>query len=133
MPYIALVAVGKLPHINVYGNDYDTVDGTGVRDYIHVMDLASGHLSALAFINKSKGFHIFNLGSGRGSSVLEMIKMFEKVSGKSIPYKVSSRRAGDVSISYTNPDKARVELGWTSALTLEDMCVSAWNFQRNYI
>lgn len=131
MPYLAEVAGGILPHINVYGNDYDTPDGTGIRDYIHVMDLARAHLSALCFSDEQTGFHIFNLGTGKGYSVLEMIKTFEKVSGIPLPFKVVQRRAGDVSSCYAGIDKASMLMGWNSTFALEDMCASLWNFKKS--
>jgi UDP-glucose 4-epimerase len=131
MPYIAQVALGKLLHLNVYGNDYNTPDGTGVRDYIHVMDLAEGHLAALSFIEQKSGLNIFNLGTGKGSSVLEMVKAFQEVSGKSIPLKVTARRTGDVVTCYAKVDKAKADLSWIAARTLQEMCASTWNFQKN--
>jgi UDP-glucose 4-epimerase len=129
MPYIAQVALGKLPHLNVYGNDYDTPDGSGVRDYIHVMDLAEGHLAALSFIEQKSGLNIFNLGTGKGSSVLDMVKAFEEVSSKSIPLKVTARRTGDVATCYAKVDKANVNLSWKATRTLQDMCSSTWASQ----
>ncbi len=131
MPYIARVAAGKLPYLNVYGNDYATSDGTGVRDYIHVMDLAQGHLDALNFLNKKTGLHVFNLGTGNGVSVLQMVKAFESASGKSIPFQINDRRAGDVAICYAKADKAAVDLNWKATRTLHDMCTTTWNFQKN--
>jgi UDP-glucose 4-epimerase len=131
MPYIAGVASGKLPHLNVYGNDYDTPDGTGVRDYIHVMDLAEGHLAALNFIKQQSGLHAINLGTGKGSSVLEMVNTFEQVSGESIAMKVTKRRPGDVAACYAKVDKASLDLGWKATRTIKDMCTSTWNFQKN--
>jgi len=131
MPYIARVASGELPHLNVYGDDYATPDGTGVRDYIHVMDLAQGHAAALQFLKQKTGFHLFNLGTGKGSSVLEMVKAFEQASGKSIPYQISARRAGDVDTCYAKVDKAATDLGWKATQTLQDMCASTWDFQKN--
>lgn len=131
MPYIAQVALGKLPYLNVYGNDYDTPDGTGVRDYIHVMDLAEGHLAALNFIQQKSGLNIFNLGTGKGSSVLDMAKAFEEVSGKSIPLKVTARRNGDVATCYAKVDRASINLSWNATRTLQKMCASTWNFQKN--
>lgn len=131
MPYIAQVALGKLPHLNVYGDNYDTVDGTGVRDYIHVMDLAEGHLAAMNFLNKKIGFHVFNLGTGKGSSVLEMVKGFENVSGKTVPLKITTRRAGDVATCYANVDKSTADLSWRATRTMEDMCASTWKSQKN--
>jgi UDP-glucose 4-epimerase len=131
MPYIAQVALGKLPNLDVYGNDYETSDGTGVRDYIHVMDLAEGHLAALSFLKRELGLHVFNLGTGKGSSVFEMVKAFEDVSGKSIPLKVIARRAGDVATCYAKVDRARHYLGWSATRTLQEMCASTWNFQKS--
>ena len=131
MPYIAQVASGKLAYLNVYGNDYDTPDGTGVRDYIHVMDLAEGHLAALNFIEQQSGLHVFNLGTGKGSSVLEMVKAFEEVSGKSIPLKVTTRRVGDVATCYAEVDRASLDLSWNATRTLQEMCASTWNFQKD--
>jgi UDP-glucose 4-epimerase len=131
MPYIAQVALGKLPHLNVYGNNYDTPDGTGVRDYIHVMDLAEGHLAALNFIEQQSGLHVFNLGTSKASSVLEMVKAFEEVSCGPIPLKVMARRMGDVATCYAKVDKASYDLGWKATRTLQEMCASTWNFQKN--
>lgn len=130
MPYITRVASGSLPYLNVYGNDYATADGTGVRDYIHVMDLAQGHTSALYYLKHQAGFHLFNLGTGKGCSVLEMIKAFEQVSGKSIPYQITARRAGDVATCYAKADKAAIDMGWKATQTLQEMCASTWNFQK---
>ena len=130
MPFIAQVASGKLPYLNVYGNDYDTPDGTGVRDYIHIMDLAEGHLAALSFIQQQSGLHVFNLGTGKGSSVLEMVKSFEEVTGKSIPLKVTARRSGDVATCYAKVDKANINLSWKATRTLQEMCASTWNSQK---
>jgi len=131
MPYIARVASGELPHLNVYGDDYATSDGTGVRDYIHVMDLAQGHAAALQFLKQKTGFHLFNLGTGKGRSVLEMVKAFEQTSGKSIPYQISARRAGDVDTCYAKVDKAATDLDWKATQTVQDMCASTWGFQKN--
>lgn len=131
MPYIAQVAMGKLQNLNVYGNDYDTLDGTGVRDYIHVMDLAEGHLAALSFIKHKSGLSKFNLGTGKGSSVIEMVKIFEGVSGKPIPLKISNRRAGDVDTCYAKVERAKHDLNWSATRTLQEMCASTWNFQKN--
>ena len=131
MPYIAMVASGKLPHLNVYGNDYDTPDGTGVRDYIHVMDLAEGHLAAMSFIEQQSGLHVYNLGTGKSSSVLDMVKAFEEVSGKSIPLKVTTRRTGDVATCYAKVDKSSADLSWKATRTLQEMCSSTWNFQKS--
>jgi UDP-glucose 4-epimerase len=131
MPYIAQVASGKLPKLNVFGDDYDTSDGTGVRDYIHVMDLAEGHNAALGFLEQESGWHAINLGTGTGYSVLEMVKAFEAASKQAVPYHVTVRRAGDIASCYAKADKARQELGWQAKRTLEDMCASTWQFQSN--
>ncbi len=132
MPCIAQVASGKLRHLNIYGNDYLTPDGTGVRDYIHVMDLSEGHLAALNFLNNKIGLHKFNLGTGRGNSVIEMIKTFEHVTGNPIPFQINPRRPGDIASCYAKVTKAADDLNWKTSRTLEDMCVSSWNFQKNY-
>ncbi len=130
MPYIARVAAGKLPYLNVFGNDYPTPDGTGVRDYIHVTDLASGHLAALQALSRStQPLHTFNLGTGQGYSVLEMVKAFEAASGKEVPYHIAPRRAGDIASCYAQAAKAATELKWKASRTLDDMCVSTWKFQ----
>ena len=129
MPFIAQVAVGKRQELSVFGNDYDTVDGTGVRDYIHVVDLALGHIKALEKISESKKVHIYNLGSGVGTSVLELIKTFEVENKIQIPYKIVSRRAGDVAICFANADKALNELNWKTTKTIADMCRDTWNWQ----
>ena len=129
MPYITQVADGLSPFLNVYGADYDTPDGTGVRDYIHVMDLAAGHLAALEFLQHQAGNHVFNLGTGRGYSVREVISAFEAASDRTVPYQVASRRTGDVACSYANPAKAQSALGWRAERTLGDMCASAWRYQ----
>ena len=132
MPYIQKVAAGKLEQLSVFGNDYDTKDGTGVRDYIHVVDLAKGHVKALERLNKDKsGMHIYNLGTGTGYSVLDMVKAFEKANGITIPYKIAPRRAGDIAQCYSDPKKAKEELGFVATKTLEDMCKDAWNFEKN--
>lgn len=128
VPYIADVAMGKRDYLRVFGSDYNTKDGTGVRDYIHVVDLAKGHVAALKLYNKP-GAHIYNLGTGEGYSVLEVVKMYEKVSGKSIPYKIVDRRPGDVAVLYCDPSKAKNELGWKAELNLEDMCLDSYNYQ----
>jgi UDP-glucose 4-epimerase len=128
MPYVAQVASGKLACINVFGNDYDTPDGTGVRDYIHVVDLALGHIAAIEQC-QDKGVHIYNLGTGRGYSVLEMIKAFEKACGKELPYKICARRDGDIATCYAAPDKARAELKWEAKFGIEEMCASQWKWQ----
>ena len=131
MPFVAQVAVGKLPQLKVFGNDYDTPDGTGVRDYIHVMDLAEGHLAALKFLIQHPGLHTFNLGTGRGYSVLEMIKAFEAASGKPVPYTVAPRRAGDIASCYASVEFSAQTLNWRATRSLKDMCESSWKFQQN--
>ena len=128
MPFVAQVASGKLSCINVFGNDYDTPDGTGVRDYIHVVDLALGHIAAIEKCNES-GVHIYNLGTGRGYSVLEMIHAFEKACGKELPYKICDRRPGDIAACYAAPDKAKAELDWEAKFGIEEMCASQWKWQ----
>ncbi len=129
MPYIVRVASGELKELSVFGNDYNTKDGTGVRDYIHVVDLAKGHLKALEKLNKEqKGLFIYNLGTGVGYSVLDMVKAFEKATGKEVKYKIAPRRAGDIAICYSDPQKAELELGWKAEKTLEDMCKDSWKF-----
>ncbi len=129
MPYIARVAAGTLKELSVFGNDYDTKDGTGVRDYIHVVDLAKGHLKAIEKLNKEKaGLYIYNLGTGVGYSVLDMVKAFEKATGKKVPYKIAPRREGDIATCYSDPKKAKEELGWEATKTLEDMCKDSWHY-----
>lgn len=133
MPYIQKVAAGKLKELSVFGNDYNTKDGTGVRDYIHVVDLAVGHVKALDRLKKDKkGMHIYNLGTGTGYSVLDMVKAFEKANNITVPYKIVERRAGDIAACYSDPKKAREELGFEAQKTLEDMCRDSWNFERNH-
>jgi len=129
MPYVSQVAVGRFPEVKIFGNDYDTVDGTGVRDYIHICDLASGHSLSLKKINENPGLKIYNLGTGKGYSVLEMIKAFEKASGKTIPYKIVERRNGDLASVYADCALAEKELGWTATKGLDDMCKDLWNWQ----
>ncbi|HFI0578827.1 TPA: UDP-glucose 4-epimerase GalE [Streptococcus suis] len=129
MPFVAQVAVGKRPELSVFGSDYDTVDGTGVRDYIHVIDLALGHIKALEKISTTAGVHTYNLGSGQGTSVLELVQAFEKVNGVPVPYKIVDRRPGDVATCYANADKALAELNWKTEKTIEDMCRDTWNWQ----
>ena len=132
MPYIAKVAVGELPNLNVFGNDYDTPDGTGVRDYIHIIDLAKAHISAVEKLKKEgKGLYIYNLGTGTGYSVLDMVKAFEKANDIKIDYKITARRPGDIATCYADPSKAERELGWKAELGLEDMCRDAFNFVKN--
>lgn len=131
-PYITQVAIGKLEALNVFGDDYDTVDGTGVRDYIHVVDLAKGHVAALKRIEiMPDGAEVYNLGTGEGYSVLQVLKAFEKAVGKEIPYKIAPRRPGDIAICYASTDKARELLGWEAELGIEEMCADAWNWQKN--
>lgn len=127
-PFIAKVAIGELKEIGVFGNDYDTPDGTGVRDYIHVVDLAKGHLSAIEKLTKS-GVYTYNLGTGIGYSVLDVIHAFEKACGHALPYSIKPRRAGDIASCYTSADKAKNELGWEAKLGIDDMCQSLWNWQ----
>ena len=129
VPYIAQVAVGKLEQIHVYGNDYPTPDGTGVRDYIHVVDLARGHIAALQKLETNCGLFVCNLGTGRGYSVLEMIKAYEKACGKPLSYVIDPRRPGDIAACYADPAKAEKELGWKAQYDLEEMCVSSWKWQ----
>ena len=129
MPYIVRVAQGVLKELSVFGNDYDTPDGPGVRDYIHVVDLAKGHIKAIEKLNKeNKGIYIYNLGTGKGYSVLEIIKVFCCETNKEVPYKIVGRRPGDIAICYSNPKKAEEELGFKATKTLEDMCKDSWNF-----
>ncbi|HEY8396266.1 MAG TPA: GDP-mannose 4,6-dehydratase, partial [Bacilli bacterium] len=128
VPYIAKVAVGILPEIKVYGNDYGTPDGTGVRDYIHVVDLALGHIKALEKIEKP-GIRIYNLGTGRGYSVLEMISSFAKACGKILPFRIVERRPGDIGICYADSKKAERELGWKAERGIDEMCASHWKWQ----
>ncbi len=129
MPYISQVAIGRLAELKVYGNDYPTPDGTGVRDYIHVVDLALGHIKALEKMKENPGIEIYNLGTNRGHSVLEVIAAFEKVSGRKIPYRIAARRPGDIAISYADAGKANRELNWSCTRSLEDMCADTWNWQ----
>lgn len=131
LPYVAQVATGKLDHVSVFGNDYDTPDGTGTRDYIHVMDLAQGHLAALEKIDGNPGFHVWNLGTGNPYSVLEVIAAFSKAAGKQVPYEIVARRPGDVASSYADPTKAREELGWEAKRGLDQMCEDAYRWQSN--
>lgn len=129
MPYITQVAIGKLDHLNVFGDDYDTPDGTGVRDYIHVVDLALGHIKAVEKVEGEDGLFIYNLGTGVGYSVLDVVKAFEKVSGKKIPYVIGPRRDGDIATCYSDPSKALKELGWKAERGLEEMCEDSWRWQ----
>ena len=129
MPYIVRVASGQLEQLSVFGNDYDTHDGTGVRDYIHVVDLANGHVKALEKIDKEgQGIFIYNLGTGTGYSVLDMVNAFEKSTGKKVNYRITDRRPGDIAVCYADPKKAKEELGWVAEKNLEDMCKDAWNY-----
>ena len=130
MPYIAQVAVGRLPYLNVFGNDYPTPDGTGIRDYIHVTDLAKGHVKALEHFEA--GVRVYNLGTGRGYSVLDVLHAYESACGRSLPYRIQPRRAGDIAICYCNAEKASRELGWMAEKTLEDMCRDSWHWQKNH-
>ena len=129
LPYVAQVAAGKLEKVNVFGDDYDTPDGTGVRDYIHVVDLAKGHVKAIEGLSKLDGVNIFNLGTGVGYSVLDIIKAFSKAVGKDIPYIIAPRRPGDIAECYSDPTKAEKVLGWKAEKNLDDMCRDAWNWQ----
>jgi len=131
MPYISQVAVGKLAKLSIFGNDYPTPDGTGIRDYIHVVDLAKGHLIALDKLKTNPGLIIYNLGTGQGYSVFEMIAAFEKASGKKIPYEVVGRRSGDIATCYADPTKAQKELGWSAKRNIDDMCADTWRWQSN--
>lgn len=131
MPYIAQVAVGKLDHLNVFGNDYNTKDGTGVRDYIHVVDLAKGHVCALNKFKDDITCEAYNLGTGKGTSVLELVSAFEKANNIKIPYVIAKRREGDIAINYLDPSKAHKELKWETKLTIFDCCKDSWNFQKN--
>ena len=131
MPYITQTAVGKRAELGVFGNDYDTHDGTGVRDYIHVVDLANGHVCALKAIAENKGLSIYNLGTGHGYSVLDVVKAFEKANGLKVPYSIKPRRAGEIATCYCNPAKAKAELGWEARVGIEEMCRDTWNFQKN--
>ena len=129
MPYVVRVAAGILPQLSVFGDDYNTPDGTGVRDYIHVVDLAKGHVLALNKLEKeNNGLFIYNLGTGTGYSVLDMVNAFEKATGKDVPYKIAPRRSGDIATCYADPRKAREELGWEATKTLEEMCRDSWNY-----
>ena len=129
LPYVAQVATGKLEKIHVFGNDYDTPDGTGVRDYIHVVDLAKGHVKAIEGMEKLEGVNVFNLGTGTGYSVLDIIKAFNKACGRELPYVIDPRRPGDIAQCYSDPEKAFKVLGWKAQKTLEDMCNDSWNWQ----
>ncbi len=129
MPYISQTAIGKFEYLRVFGDDYDTHDGTGVRDYIHVVDLAKGHVAAIAYMDEHKGESVFNLGTGTGYSVLDMVHAFENANKLTVPYKIVGRRAGDLPVCYCSPDKSARVLGWTAGLDLEDMCRDSWRWQ----
>jgi len=132
VPYISQVAIGRLDHLSVYGNDYSTPDGTGLRDYIHVMDLAEGHLAALNYLSATQiGWECINLGAGRGYTVLEVIDSFERASNHKVPYKISDRRAGDIAACYALADRAKKILNWEASRTIDDMCLSGWMWQKN--
>ena len=131
MPYITQVAVGKREKLSIFGNDYDTHDGTGVRDYIHVVDLAKGHLKAVEKVMKMTGVEAYNLGTGTGYSVLDMVKNFEKATGQKVPYIITDRRPGDIGECYADPTKAKNELHWVAEKDIEDMCRDAWRWQKN--
>ena len=131
MPYITQVAQGIRPHLNVFGNDYPTPDGTGVRDYIHMVDLAKGHLAALEYSDKHTGCEVFNLGTGHGYSVLDLVKTFERVNGVEIPYEIVERRAGDIAICYADTHKVETVLGWKAEKGIEDMCRDSWRWQQS--
>ncbi len=131
MPYISQVAVGRLKELSVFGDDYNTPDGTGVRDYIHVVDLARGHVKAVEYVLKATGCEAFNLGTGKGTSVLELKNAFEKASGKEVPFKIVARRPGDLATVYALPDKAKEVLGWTAEYDVERMCIDTWRWQEN--
>ncbi len=131
MPYITQTAIGMRKELGIFGNDYDTPDGTGVRDYIHVVDLACGHVAALKAIEKNCGLAIYNLGTGHGYSVLDVVKAFEKANGLKVPYSIKPRRLGDIATCYCDPAKAKSELGWVAQFGIEDMCRDSWNFQKN--
>ena len=130
LPYVTQVAIGKLEKLSVFGSDYPTEDGTGVRDYIHVVDLAKGHLAALDYLKGAVGCHVWNLGTGQGYSVLQIIEAFEKATGVSVPYKLVERRAGDIAECWSNPAKAKDELGWEAGYGLEDMMRHSWKWQK---
>ena len=131
MPYITQVAVGKLPQLGVFGDDYDTPDGTGVRDYIHVVDLAIGHVKALKKIEEKAGLKVYNLGTGTGYSVLDIVKNFEEATGVKIPYVIKDRRAGDIATCYADATKAKEELGWVAERGIKEMCEDSWRWQSN--
>jgi len=131
MPYISQVAVGKLEELSVFGDDYPTPDGTGVRDYIHVVDLATGHLCALEKLEEKPGVVTYNLGTGQGYSVLDMVKSFEKVTGKKVAYRIDPRRSGDIAQCYADPSLAEKELSWKAQRGIDEMCTDTWRWQSN--
>jgi UDP-glucose 4-epimerase len=131
LPYITQVAAGKLKELKIFGNDFPTIDGTGVRDYLHVVDLAVGHIKSLEKLMMTNGVEAYNLGTGRGYSVFEIVRAFEAVTGIKIPYKVIERRKGDIPICYADPLKAKLSLGWTAEKSIEEMCADAWRWQSN--
>ena len=131
MPYITQVAIGRREFLSVFGNDYDTPDGTGVRDYIHVVDLARGHVAAVKFVSDNSGCEVFNLGTGTGYSVLDMVTTFSRVNDVAVPYKITNRRPGDIATCYAAPGKSAEVLGWSAEHTLDDMCRDSWNWQKN--
>ena len=131
MPYITQVAIGRREHLNVFGNDYDTHDGTGVRDYIHVVDLAKGHVAAVKYVNEHPGCEVFNLGTGTGYSVLDMVKSFSSVNNVPVPYVITDRRPGDIGTCYADPAKSASALGWKAEKNLDDMCRDSWNWQKS--
>ena len=130
VPYVAQVAIGKRPCVGVFGNDYDTPDGTGIRDYIHVVDLARGHVKAIQKLADKEGVSIYNLGTGKGNSVLEVIRAFERACGHEIPYEIKARRPGDIATCYSQCDKAERELGWKAEYDIDRMCADSWNWQQ---
>jgi UDP-glucose 4-epimerase len=130
-PFISRVAVGKFPFLSVFGDDYPTPDGTGIRDYIHITDLALGHLKALKMLSSNPGVVTYNLGTGRGYSVLEIVNAFEKAAGKKIPYRITGRRPGDIALAYADPSLAKKELGWIAERGLDEMCADSWKWQTN--
>ena len=130
MPYIAQVAVGIRDHLSVFGDDYNTPDGTGVRDYIHVVDLSIGHVKAVEKISNETGVKIYNLGTGNGYSVLEVLHAYEKACGKTLKYEIAPRRSGDIAMCYADTEKSRVELGWRAERGIDEMCLDSWNFTK---
>ena len=131
MPYLVKVARGDLPELKIFGNDYPTPDGTGIRDYIHVMDLAEGHLASLKYLENFKGYDVFNLGTGKGASVLELVLAFEEVCGIKIPYRYAARRKGDLAEYFAEPSRANDILCWSATRTVRDMVLSGWKYGEN--